>query len=67
MPLLLADFIYTRVCKLKCEKFLTQPSSLKPTFPSASTCNSSTISTDRNGMGQAPDEAGPPVSLFTTY
>ena len=25
MPPLLADFIYTRVCKLKCEKCLTQP------------------------------------------
>ena len=25
MPPLLADFIYNRVCKLKCEKFLTRP------------------------------------------
>ena len=25
MPPLLADFIYNRVCELKCEKFLTRP------------------------------------------
>ena len=25
MPPLLANFIYDRVCKLKCEKFLTRP------------------------------------------
>ena len=25
MPLLPADFIYARTCKLKCEKFLTRP------------------------------------------
>ena len=25
MPPLLADFIYNRVCELKCEKFLTLP------------------------------------------
>ena len=25
MPPLLADFIYGRVCELKCEKFLTRP------------------------------------------
>ena len=25
MPLLLADFIHSRVCKPKCEKFLTRP------------------------------------------
>ena len=25
MPLLPADFVYARGCKLKCEKFLTRP------------------------------------------
>lgn len=37
MPPLLADFIYGRVCELKCEKFLTRPlhggSLLKPPSP----------------------------------
>ena len=28
MPPLLADFIYNRVCELKCEKFLTRPDSI---------------------------------------
>ena len=29
MPPLLADFIHTRVCELKCEKFLTRPTTTK--------------------------------------
>ena len=29
MPPLLADFIYNRICEIKCEKFLTRPT----TFP----------------------------------
>ena len=29
MPPLLADFIYGRVCELKCEKFLTRPDGKK--------------------------------------
>ena len=28
MPPLLADFIYGRVCELKCEKFLTRPTAV---------------------------------------
>ena len=30
MPLLLADFVYARGCKLKCEKFLTRPFDMFP-------------------------------------
>ena len=29
VPPLLADFIYNRVCELKCEKFLTRPEELQ--------------------------------------
>ncbi len=32
IPPLLADFIYNRVCKLKCEKFLTLPDDKYPIF-----------------------------------
>ena len=33
MPPLLADFIYNRVCELKCEKFLTRPNKLTGFLP----------------------------------
>ena len=39
MPPLLADFIYNRVCELKCEKFLTRPSKMAKAIFSAMLMN----------------------------
>ena len=41
MPLLLADFIYNRVCELKCEKFLTLPNFMFQTLIFFVTANAS--------------------------
>lgn len=47
MPPLLADFIHNRVCKLRCEKFLTRPTSRVHTYRPILACDGGSAKEER--------------------